>query len=141
MINLIKKLFYKYEKFIKFAIVGFGNLFISLVTYYLLVFFSINYQIANIVGFITGSLNGYIWNRVWVFKNSKKNLSSIVKFYLSYLSTWLLSAILLYIWIEVFNISDKIAPIINVVITTPINYLLNKYWVFKKIKKAYNEER
>ncbi|NWO26324.1 GtrA family protein [Leptotrichia sp. oral taxon 417] len=141
MINLIKKLFYKYEKFIKFAIVGFGNLFISLVTYYLLVFFSINYQIANIGGFITGSLNGYIWNRVWVFKNSKKNLSSIVKFYLSYLSTWLLSAILLYIWIEVFNISDKIAPIINVVITTPINYLLNKYWVFKKIKKAYNEER
>lgn len=130
MINLIKKLFYKYEKFIKFAIVGFGNLFISLVTYYLLVFFSINYQIANIGGFITGSLNGYIWNRVWVFKNSKKNLSSIVKFYLSYLSTWLLSAILLYIWIEVFNISDKIAPIINVVITTPINYLLNKYWVF-----------
>ena len=141
MINLIKKLFYKYEKFIKFAIVGFGNLFISLVTYYLLVFFSINYQIANIGGFITGSLNGYIWNRVWVFKNSKKNLSSIVKFYLSYLSTWLLSAILLYIWIEVFNISDKIAPIINVVITTPINCLLNKYWVFKKIKKAYNEER
>ena len=141
MINLIKKLFYKYEKFIKCAIVGFGNLFISLVTYYLLVFFSINYQIANIGGFITGSLNGYIWNRVWVFKNSKKNLSSIVKFYLSYLSTWLLSAILLYIWIEVFNISDKIAPIINVVITTPINYLLNKYWVFKKIKKAYNEER
>ena len=141
MINLIKKLFYKYEKFIKFAIVGFGNLFISLVTYYLLVFFSINYQIANIGGFITGSLNGYIWNRVWVFKNSKKNLSSIVKFYLSYLSTWLLSAILLYIWIEVFNISDKIAPIINVVITTPINYLLNKYWVFKKIKKAYHEER
>lgn len=130
MINLIKKLFYKYERFIKFAIVGFGNLFISLVTYYLLVFFSINYQIANIGGFITGSLNGYIWNRVWVFKNSKKNLSSIVKFYLSYLSTWLLSAILLYIWIEVFNISDKIAPIINVVITTPINYLLNKYWVF-----------
>ena len=131
MTNLIKKLFYKYEKFIKFAIVGFGNLFISLVTYYLLVFFSINYQIANIGGFITGSLNGYIWNRVWVFKNSKKNLSSIVKFYFSYLSTWLLSAILLYIWIEIFNISDKIAPIINVVITTPINYFMNKYWVFK----------
>ena len=131
MINLVKKLFYKYEKFIKFAIVGFGNLFISLITYYILVFFSINYQIANIGGFITGSLNGYIWNRIWVFKNSKKNLSSIVKFYFSYLSTWLLSAILLYIWIEIFNISDKIAPIINVVITTPINYFMNKYWVFK----------
>lgn len=132
MINLIQKLFYKYERFIKFSIVGFGNLFISLITYYILVFFSINYQIANIGGFITGSLNGYIWNKLWVFRNSKKNLSSIVKFYFSYLSTWLLSAILLYIWIEIFNISDKIAPIINVAITTPINYFMNKYWVFKK---------
>ena len=73
MINLIQKLFYKYERFIKFAIVGFGNLFVSLLTYYILIYFSINYQIANIGGFITGSLNGYIWNRIWVFKNSKKN--------------------------------------------------------------------
>ena len=132
MIDLIKKLLFKYEKFIKFTIVGFGNLFISLITYYILVFFSINYQIANIGGFITGSLNGYIWNKIWVFKNSKRSVSSIMKFYLAYLSTWLLSALLLYVWVEKMKISDKIAPAINVFITTPINYLLNKYWVFKR---------
>ena len=132
MINLIKKLFFKYEKFIKFAIVGFGNLFISLVIYYLLVFFSINYQIANIGGFITGSLNGYIGNKLWVFKENKQNIISIIKFYSTYLATWLLSAVLLYIWIEIIGISDKIAPVINIFITTPINYLLNKYWVFNK---------
>ena len=132
MINLITKLLSKYEKFIKFTIVGFGNLFISLITYYILVFFSINYQIANIGGFITGSLNGYIWNKIWVFKNSKRSVSSIMKFYLAYLSTWLLSALLLYVWVEKMKISDKIAPVINVFITTPINYLLNKYWVFNK---------
>ena len=112
MINLIKKLLSKYEKFIKFTIVGFGNLFISLITYYILVFFSINYQIANIGGFITGSLNGYIWNKIWVFKNSKRSVSSIMKFYLAYLSTWLLSALLLYVWVEKMKISDKIAPVI-----------------------------
>lgn len=132
MLNLIKRIIEKYDDFIKFAIVGFGNLFVSLITYYILVYFSINYQIANIGGFITGSLNGYIWNKIWVFKSSKKNRSSIIKFYLTYLSTWFLSALLLYIWIEVFKISDIIAPVINVFITTPINYLLNKYWVFKK---------
>lgn len=131
MLNLIKRIIEKYDDFIKFAIVGLGNLFVSLITYYILVYFSINYQIANIGGFITGSLNGYIWNKIWVFKSSKKNGSSIIKFYLTYLSTWFLSALLLYIWIEVFKISDIIAPVINVFITTPINYLLNKYWVFK----------
>ena len=131
MLNLIKRIIEKYDDFIKFAIVGLGNLFVSLITYYILVYFSINYQIANIGGFITGSLNGYIWNKIWVFKSSKKNGSSIIKFYLTYLSTWFLSAILLYIWIEVFKISDIVAPVINVFITTPINYLLNKYWVFR----------
>ena len=136
MINLIKKLFYKYKKFIKFSIVGFGNLFVSLITYYILIYFSINYQIANIGGFITGSLNGYIWNKIWVFKNSKRDMGSIIKFYLTYMSTWLLIALLLYIWLEKMGISDKIAPVINVFITTPINYLLNKYWVFKKNKKS-----
>ena len=131
MINLIKKLLFKYEKFIKFAIVGFGNLFVSLITYYILVYFSVNYQIANIAGFIIGSINGYIWNKIWVFKSYNRSLVSIIKFYLTYLSTWLLSAILLYIWIEMMKISDIIAPIINVFITTPINYFMNKYWVFK----------
>lgn len=131
MIKLIKKIIIKYEKFIKFAIVGFGNLFVSLITYYILIYFSVNYQIANIGGFITGSINGYIWNKIWVFKNSKRDMISIIKFYLAYLSTWLLSALLLYIWVEKMKISDKIVPVINVFITTPINYLLNKYWVFK----------
>ena len=69
MIKLIKK----YSDFIKFSIVGFGNLIISLITYYILVYFSINYQIANIGGFVTGSINGYIWNKIWTFKNSEKN--------------------------------------------------------------------
>ncbi|WP_369682604.1 GtrA family protein [Leptotrichia trevisanii] len=131
MIKLIKNNIKKYHNFLKFAIVGFGNLFVSLLTYYLLVYFSVNYQIANIIGFITGTINGYIWNKIWVFKNSTKNFSSIIKFYLSYLATWFLSAILLYMWIEVLRVSDIIAPIINVFITTPINYLMNKYWVFK----------
>ena len=131
MIRLIKNNIKKYHNFLKFAIVGFGNLFVSLLTYYLLMYFSVNYQIANIAGFIIGSINGYIWNKIWVFKSYNRSLVSIIKFYLTYLSTWLLSAILLYIWIEMMKISDIIAPIINVFITTPINYFMNKYWVFK----------
>ena len=131
MIRLIKNNIKKYHNFLKFAIVGFGNLFVSLLTYYLLVYFSVNYQIANIAGFIIGSINGYIWNKIWVFKSYNRSLVSIIKFYLTYLSTWLLSAILLYIWIEMMKISAIIAPIINVFITPPINYFMNKYWVFK----------
>lgn len=131
MIKLIVKLLIKYNKFIKFSIVGFSNLFISLAVYYILIFLSINYQIANTVGFLVATFNSYFWNKLWVFKNNKNKISDIIKFYIVCLSSWLLSTVLLYIWIQKLGISDKIAPIVNLCITTPLNYLMNKLWVFK----------
>lgn len=129
---VFKEKIIKYNKFIKFIIIGISNLCISLLTYYIFIYLSFNYQIANIMGFITGSVNGYLWNKSWVFKNSNNHKSLIVKFYLSYLSTWFLSSVLLYFWIEICSLPEILAPILNVFITTPINYVLNKYWTFKK---------
>ena len=134
MVTLIKSLFIKYNNFIKFSIVGFSNLFISLIIYYMLIFLLIDYQIANIIGFAIASFNGYIWNKLWVFKNKKHNTLNIMKFYITYFLSWFLGAILLYIWVQKLSISDKIAPIINLCITTPLNYLSNKLWVFKNHK-------
>lgn len=131
MIKLIAKFLIKYNKFIKFSIVGFSNLFISLAVYYVLIFLSINYQIANTVGFLVATFNSYFWNKLWVFKNNKNKISDIIKFYIVCLLSWLLSTILLYIWIQKLGISDKIAPIVNLFITTPLNYLMNKLWVFR----------
>ena len=104
---------------------------VSLLVYYVLLYIKVYYQIANVFGFVLGSLNGYFWNGRWVFKSKKKTLGSFVRFYLTYLSTWLLSTIMLFIWVELLNVSTIIAPILNVIITTPINYVLNKKWTFK----------
>mgnify|MGYP003613924419 CR=1 FL=1 len=127
----MKNIINKNIQFIKFSIIGLSNLSITLITYYILIYFNINYQISNILSFLLGSINGYYWNKKWVFQSSKKNKSSILKFYISYITTWLLSAILLYFWIEILHISKNIAPIINVLIITPMNYILNKKWTFK----------
>ena len=128
MIKLIKM----NSQFIKFIIIGFSNLGISLLTYYILVLLNINYQIANIFAFILGSINGYFWNKKWVFKKNGEIKATLIKFYISYIFTWFISAVLLYLWIDIFKISAFIAPILNLFITTPINYILNKTWVFKK---------
>ena len=128
MIKLIKS----NSQFIKFIIIGFSNLAISLLTYYILVLLNINYQISNIFAFILGSINGYFWNKKWVFKKNGDIKATLIKFYISYIFTWLISAVLLYLWIDIFKISAFIAPILNLFITTPINYILNKIWVFKK---------
>ncbi|ADZ83434.1 GtrA family protein [Cellulosilyticum lentocellum] len=125
-------LFKKNRQFIRFIIVGVSNLTISLVTYYLMLYLGVYYQIANIFGFVFGSLNGYFWNRNWVFKIKQNSIISILKFYSTYLGTWILSTILLWLEIEIIGISEMIAPFINIFITTPLNYVLNKYWTFEK---------
>ena len=131
MLKSLKKSAIKYNKFLRFLIVGVSNLLVFFIFYYILEFVWDNYQLSNIVAFIISSLNGYFWNKNWVFNNKKGSTFVIIKFYIVYMITWLLSALLLYFWIEILKISKNIAPIINLFITTPINYLLNKLWVFK----------
>lgn len=131
----IKKMYYKVDilQFLKFSLVGVSNTILSLIVYYFLVFININYIIANFLGFIASVLNSYFLNSKYVFKKDKSiNLTkSIIKVFLAYSITFLLNTGLLVIMIDYLTISKYIAPLINVVIITPINFFMNKYWVFK----------
>lgn len=119
-------------QFIKFGLVGCSNTVISLAIYYVLVYFKINYIIANIVGFIVSVLNAYYWNSKYVFKSNNNNKKSkIIKTYCSYGLTFLLSNGLLYFQVDILGISKIIAPIVSLLVTIPTNFLLNKFWTFK----------
>lgn len=43
------------------------------------------------------------------------------------------------IWVTIFHISKYIAPLINLVISVPINFLINKFWAFKGDKQAESD--
>lgn len=117
-------------QFIKFASVGVLNTLIFLIVYYVLIYIGINYIIANIIGFLISVINAYILNKKYVFKQNNSN-KSFIKVVVSYALTTILSTLLLYIMVDVFKISNKIAPLINLFITTPINFFMNKFWAFK----------
>lgn len=129
-----KEDFYKLVKqFIKFGIVGVSNTLLSLAIYYILVFINVNYLIANVIAFIISVLNAYYWNNKYVFKNTNNStFKKLIKVYLSYGITFLLSTLFLYIMVDCISISKYIAPIINLIITIPLNFLLNKLWAFNK---------
>ncbi|MGL4392209.1 MAG: GtrA family protein [Fusobacteriaceae bacterium] len=130
MIKYCEKLLIKYQRFIKFGIVGVSNTFIGLAIYYILVKFSVNYQVANFIGFIIAALNSYYWNSKYVFKK-KYSHKDIIKFYIVNFITWGTSILLLFIFIEILNISKYIAPLLNLFITVPANYLMSKLWTFR----------
>lgn len=92
-------------------------------------------------------MNSFFWNNRYVFKKNKGEKRNIwltlIKTILAYAGTGLfLSNILLILFVEIIGISKYIAPLINLVITIPLNFLINKYWAFKteSIGGIQNEE-
>ena len=95
-------------------------------------YFNVNYIVANTIGFIVSVLNSYYWNNKYVFdKTEGGTVKPLIKVFMSYGSTFLLGTFLLFLMVQVIGLSELIAPLINLVITIPINFLLNKFWAFK----------
>lgn len=132
-----------FMQFLKFCLVGISNA----IVYYLVyagnllvfrkydIFRTCDYQIAQVLGFILSVFWAFSINRKYVFQaDGKSYFLSLGKFYLSYAFTGLfLNSILLFIWKSI-GISEFIAPFINILFTTPINYLMSKFWAFKKTR-------
>lgn len=130
-------------QFFKFGIVGLSNTVISYVIYViaLLVFQTvsvsenIDYLAAQVIAFILSVLWSFYWNNKYVFDDGGRErniVQALLKTYISYAFTGLfLNSILAVLWVQVFDINKMFAPIINLLISVPINFVMNKFWAFK----------
>lgn len=131
------------EQFVKFIIVGISNTIISFLLYavfrYLfqkLQLFEKEYIIASVLSFLLSVLWSYYWNNKFTFKKVENEFrivwKTILKIYVAYsFASLLLNNVLLFVFVEEYNISKDIAYLMCIVITIPINYFLNKFWAFK----------
>jgi len=129
-------------QFIKFGFVGFSNTVISYITFTIFILLNTHYLISNAISFVVGVSNAYYWSNKYVFKKNeseKRNfLPSLLKTFAAYGFTGLfLNSLLLYVLIEKCNFSSLIAQALCLLVTVPLNFILNKYWSFKTKK---NEE-
>ena len=131
-------------QFVKFGIVGVSNTIISYLLYVISLFVlrtievspKIDYLIAQFIGFVLSVLWSFYWNRKMVFKADNDKvpwLQALVKTYISYAFSGLfLSTVLSIIWVQLIGIDKMLAPILNLVISVPVNFILNKFWAFKE---------
>ena len=132
-------------QFIKFGIVGLSNTLLGYVIYVVTlrilraaqVFPEADIFLAQLVMFLLSVLWSFYWNNRMVFKakeGEKRDwLPALLKTYVSYAFTSLfLSEVLLALWVKVLGISAYIAPLINLLITVPLNFVLQKYWAFRE---------
>ena len=100
---------------------------------------------ANIAAFVISVLNAFFWNDRYVFKQGNDGRErvwwkALLRTYLSYaFSALFLTEILLYVEINVLGLPKLLGPVINLVITTPINFVMNKFWAFNDNRKRNGE--
>ena len=90
-------------QFIKFGIVGVSNTLISLAVYQL-------------------ALNALGLHYVALYFKSLT----------AYGGTFVLDSLLLVFWVEAIGIPEALAPVLNLCITIPLNFFINKYWTFRR---------
>lgn len=131
-------------QFVKFGIVGLSNTLISYVIYAvsLLLFqrfaiFGTNaYLVSQVLAFVISVAWSFYWNNKYVFTQNEGETRSIwralLKTYISYSFTGLfLNTLLLVLWVQLLHISEFIAPIINLLVSVPLNFIINKFWAFR----------
>ena len=134
-------------QFIKFGLVGVTNTVIGYLLYVGTLFVLKPYDVrwdfvaANTVMFVLSVFWSFMLNSHFVFKKeqgeSRNFLKALMKTYLSYGFTGIvLNNILLLVWINVLSISKFIAPLLNLIVSVPVNFFMNKLWAFKTEKTS-----
>ena len=124
-------------QFVGFGLIGLLNTVLSYgitnACYYVL---GLHEQISNLFAFLITVLISYLLNSRFVFEKDKQPwYLALAKVYASYAFTELiLMGVLLFIEERLFGIPHYIATFVNLIITVPLNFLLNKFWAYRKRK-------
>ena len=135
----IKKIMGRYRELISYLIVGGLTTVVSLGTYYgctltvLDAAVPLQLQAANVLSWIAAVTFAYFTNRKYVFESRNQHmLKEAAAFYSSRLSTLLMDMGLMFLMVTILGWDDKIAKLIVQVVVTIANYVISKFFVFKK---------
>ena len=91
--------------------------------------------ITTIIAFVVSVSNSYFWNNRYVFGSGKKSFSEHFKTYFKtfacYGITGLILSPIIKILLTKISVPFFIASLGALVITIPLNFVMNKFWAFK----------
>ena len=134
---------------LKYGVIGVMNTLITLVSFYLLnTIAGMPYWPANVISYILGVTNSFLWNRSWVFKTSKGFKREAVLFGIGFLLCLSLQLFVSWFLLEVVGLKDmgeiswlpmkhtgqNIVMVTAMVFYTISNYIYNRFITFKEKK-------
>lgn len=121
---------YMNNQFVRFFVIGVIN---TLGTYiiYLLMLLLFNHNTAYTIAYVLGILMAYVLNSKFTFK-VEFSLKRMLQYPMVYLVQYLINIVMLNIFVLKYGVNDRIAPIIVIVISIPITFLLSKFILIRR---------
>ena len=114
---------------LRFLIAGGCNTLAGYLLYLTLLSFS-NYYIAYTLSFLASILIAFVINSCFVFK-ARILWRRLVQYPVLYFLQYFVGLILLFILITWLGVNEKVAPLINAALLTPLSFIANK-WFFSR---------
>ena len=141
----IRELTIKYKEFLIYLIFGVLTTIVSWGTYALFVsLLNLSIEISNSLSWVCAVLFAFVTNKFFVFESKNRNLKTIFKEFITFVSSRLLTGaieifgvpILVKIGLgaTIFGIDGMVAKVLVSVIVVILNYIFSKLIVFKKVK-------
>lgn len=93
------------------------------------------YQIANLISIVFTKVFAYYTNKTFVFRTKtsvKGQVLEVFRYVMGRGITGLVDFVGLIVLVDAFGVDDGVGKVVMIVITTALNYVLGKTFVFKK---------
>lgn len=118
---------------IKYGVVGASNTLITAIVIWIMMkLVGLSDVASNVIGYIAGVLNSFVWNKRWTFQSTAGWKSSGIRFGVVFAVCYLLQLGFLFVLEAVLPIDAYYNQLIAMAFYTVINFLFNKYYTFKE---------
>jgi len=128
----LQVLWKKNRQFMQYCICGGTGVSTDYMVYYLLVeVFQVWYQMANAIGYLSGTLISFVLNRAITFNIRDQTGKRLILFLTTAGIGFLFSAALLALMVDFLKLDARLAKILTLPVVVVIQYALNKRFTFQ----------
>lgn len=135
MIQKIIQIYKKHEEAVNYLFFGFLGVIVSVASYSVARIW-LDVTISNIVSWVIAVIFVYVTNKLFVFKSRNLKGVALIKEFCEFVGARLLTLIVetgvLLLCAELVGMNDVIAKVVAQAIIIVMNYILSKFWIFKK---------
>jgi len=136
MIGKIKELYHKYREVISYLFFGGLTTVVSIAVQFIADYFGAGTILATTISWVCAVTYAFCVNKVFVFQNKSEKkrqwFSQAFTFYGARLTTYFMEIGFMLLTVNVLGLNMHLMKVVAQVFIVIGNYLLSKFWIFKK---------